>query len=173
MTDTSLKILIWSIITLIACVIAFICYRWLSNVSRFENRKKEISIGMLTCILAISSLMFLPVLFSRIDLHQSGIELSEQIQFTELETAETGSKLSLPPFIKPFANVLALLPHNWIFLLVYVVPSIASLLIVFFIAQIILKIREPKKKDGEEDNRKHLFEYNSEILTKLNKDSQR
>ena len=173
MTDTSLKFLIWGIITIITCVIAFICYRWLSNVSRFEKRKKEIAIGMLTCIFAISSFMFLPVLFSRINLHQTGIELSEQIQFSELETAEAGTKLSLPPFIKPFAAELALLTYKWIFLLVYVIPAIASLLIVFFIAQIILKIREPKKKDGEEDNRKNLFQYNSDILTKLNKDSQR
>lgn len=173
MSDTSFKLIIWGIITLVFIIIAFICYKWLSNVSRFENRKKEIALGMLAGVLAVSSLMFLPVLFSRIDLHQVGIELFDQIQFAEADAQDSGSKLTMAPFIKAFAHMLAALSYKWISFIVIVVPAIASFLIILFIALIILKIREPKKKEGEEENRKHLFEYNSEIISKLNKDSQR
>ena len=80
MSDTSIKLIVWGVITLVSIVMAFICYRWLSNVARFENRKKEIALGMVVCVLAISSLMFMPVLFSRIDLHQTGRELSSYNQ---------------------------------------------------------------------------------------------
>lgn len=173
MSDTSIKLIVWGAITLVSIVIAFICYRWLSNVARFENRKKEIALGMVVCVLAISSLMFMPVLFSRIDLHQTGRELFDQIQFAEMDAEDNGSKLDIAPFVRPFAHVLAALSYKWISILIIVIPSIISLLIILFVAQIILKIREPKKNEGEEDNRKHLFEYKSEVLAKLNKDSQR
>lgn len=173
MTDTSVKLIVWGVITLVSIIIAFICYRWLSNVARFENRKKEIALGMVVCVLAISSLMFMPILFSRIDLHSIGGDLFDQIQFAEIDAEDQGAKLDIAPFVIPFAHVLAVLSYKWIRILIIVVPSIVSLLIIFFVAQIILKIREPKKKEGEEDNRKHLFEYKSEVLSKLNKDSQR
>lgn len=173
MSDTGIKLIVWGTITLVAIVIAFVCYRWLSNVARFENRKKEIALGMTVCVLAVSSLMFLPVLFSRIDLHQTGIELFDQIQFAETDAIDNGSKLNIAPFIRPFAQVLAAMAYKWISILVIVVPAVISLLIILFVAQVILRIREPKRKEGEEDNRKHLFEYKSEILSKLNKDSQR
>ena len=173
MTDTSVKLIVWGVITLVSIIIAFICYRWLSNVARFENRKKEIALGMVVCVLAISSLMFMPVLFSRIDLHHIGEDLFDRIQFSEMDAEDNGTKLDIAPFVRPFAHVLAALSYKWIRILIIVVPSIVSLLIIFFVAQIILKIREPKKKEGEEDNRKHLFEYKSEVLSKLNKDSQR
>ena len=145
----------------------------MSNVARFENRKKEIALGMVVCVLAISSLMFMPVLFSRIDLHHIGGDLFDRIQFSEMDAEDNGTKLDIAPFVRPFAHVLAALSYKWIRILIIVVPTIVSLLIIFFVAQIILKIREPKKKEGEEDNRKHLFEYKSEVLSKLNKDSQR
>ena len=173
MTDTSVKLIVWGVITLVSIIIAFICYRWLSNVARFENRKKEIALGMVVCVLAISSLMFMPVLFSRIDLHHIGGDLFDRIQFSEMDAEDNGTKLDIAPFVRPFAHVLAALSYKWIRILIIVVPTIVSLLIIFFVAQIILKIREPKKKEGEEDNRKHLFEYKSEVLSKLNKDSQR
>ena len=88
MSDTSIKLIVWGVITLVSIVMAFICYRWLSNVARFENRKKEIALGMVVCVLAISSLMFMPVLFSRIDLHQTGRELFDQIQFAEMDAED-------------------------------------------------------------------------------------
>lgn len=173
MSDTSMKLIVWGVITLVAIILASICYRWLTNVARFENRKKEIATGMITCVLAISSLMFLPVLFSRIDLHQTGTYLFDQIQFAEMDAEDAGTKLVLPPFIRPFAHVLALLAYKCISFLLIIIPTIASFFIVLFVALIILKIRKPKHKEDVKQNRKHLFEYKAEIISKLNKDSQR
>ena len=173
MDDTTFKLIVWGAITLVAIIIAFICYRWLSNVARFENRKKEIAMGMGVCVLTLSSMMFLPVLFSRIDLHTLGTELFDQIQFAEMDAEDNGMKLSIAPFIRPFSHVLVALSMKWISILVIVIPTVVSLLIILFVALVILKIREPKKKEGEEDNRKHRFEYKAGILSKLNKDSQR
>ena len=173
MADISVKLIVWGAITLVSIIIAFICYRWLSNVARFENRKKEIALGMVVCVLAISSLMFMPVLFYRIDLHYIGGNLFDQIQFSEMDAEDNGTELDIVPFVRPFAHVLAALSYKWIRILIIIVPSIVSLFIIFFVVQIILKIRESKRKDGEEDNRKYLFEYKSEVLSKLNKDSQR
>lgn len=172
MNDVTNKLIIWGLITVLSIIIAFICYRWLSNVARFENRKKEIIFGMVVCVLGISSFMFLPVIFSRINLSQFCENLLEQIQFTELDTQGSSVKLDIAPFLEPFSKVLTNIPSKWINILIIVIPCIISFFIVLFIAQIILKIREPKKKEGEEDNRKHLFEYKLEVLSKLNKDSQ-
>lgn len=173
MSDTEVKFIVWGAITLVAVVAAFLCYRWISGVARFENRKKEIAVGMIVCVLAVSSFMFLPVLFSRIDLHQSGTELFDKIQFAEMDAEDNGSKIELPPFIRPFSHVLALIPYKYIRVFTILIPAVATLLVILFVVLIILKIREPKKKEGEDYKRKHLFEYKSEILTKLNKDSQR
>ena len=99
--------------------------------------------------------------------------LLEQIQFTELDTQGSSVKLDIAPFLEPFSKVLTNIPSKWINILIIVIPCIISFFIVLFVAHIILNIREPKKKEGEEDNRKHLFEYKSEILSKLNKNSER
>ena len=173
MSDTEVKFIVWGAITLVAVVAAFLCYRWISGVARFENRKKEIAVGMIVCVLAVSSFMFLPVLFSRIDLHQSGTELFDKIQFAEMDAEDNGSKIELPPFIRAFSHVLALIQYKYIRVFTILIPAVAALLVILFVVLIILKIREPKKKEGEDYKRKHLFEYKSEILTKLNKDSQR
>ena len=184
MSDTEVKFIVWGGITLVAVIAAFFCYRWISGVARFENRKKEIAVGMIVCVLAVSSFMFLPVLFSRIDLHQSGTDLFDQIQFAEIDAEDNAqfaemnaennvSKIELPPFVRPFSHVLALIPYKYIRVFTILIPAVASLLVILFTVLIILKIREPKKKEGENYKRKHLFEYKSEILTKLNKDSQR
>lgn len=173
MSDTEVKFIVWGGITLVAVIAAFLCYRWISGVARFENRKKEIAVGMIVCVLAVSSFMFLPVLFSRIDLHQSGTELFDKIQFAEMDAEDNGSKIELPPFIRPFSHVLALIPYKYIRVFTILIPAVATLLVILFVVLIILKIRDPKKKEGEDYKRKHLFEYKSEILTKLNKDSQR
>ena len=90
-----------------------------------------------------------------------------------MDAEDNGMKLSIAPFIRPFSHVLAALSMKWISILIIVIPTVVSLLIILFVALVILKIREPKKKEGEEDNRKHLFEYKAGILSKLNKDSQR
>lgn len=173
MSDTEVKFIVWGAITLVTIIAAFFCYRWISGVARFENRKKEIAVGMIVCVLAVSSFMFLPVLFSRIDLHQSATELFDKIQFAEMDAEDNGSKIELPPFIGPFSHVLALIPYKYIRVFTILIPAVASLLVILFAVLIILGIREPKKKEGEDYKRKHLFEYKSEILTKLNKDSQR
>lgn len=173
MSDTEVKFIVWGVIPLLAVVAAFLCYRWISGVARFENRKKEIAAGMIVCVLAVSSFMFLPVLFSRIDLHQRSTELFDQIQFAEMSAEDNGSKIELPPFVRPFSHVLALIPYKYIRVFTILIPAVASLLVILFVVLIILKIREPKKKEGEDYKRKHLFEYKSEILTKLNKGSQR
>ena len=81
MSDVTNKLIIWGLITVLSIIIAFICYRWLSNVARFENRKKEIIFGMVVCVLGISSFMFMPVVFSRINLSQFCENLLEQIQY--------------------------------------------------------------------------------------------
>ncbi len=173
MSDTGVKFIVWGGITLVAAIVAFLCYRWISGVARFESRKKEVAAGMIVCVLAVSTFMFLPVLFSRIDLHQAGTDLFDKIQFAEMNAGETGIEIELPPFTRPFSHVLSLIPYKYIFIFTILIPSLASLLVILFVVLIILKIREPKKKEGEDYRRKHLFEYKSEILTKLNKDSQR
>lgn len=163
-----MKLIIWGVITLVSIILAFICYKWLTNVARFENRKKEIALGMLTCVLAISSFMFLPVLFSGTDLHKMGSELFDQIQFAEFGAEDSGVKLAFPPFLRKFSHVLALGNQKSISVLLITIPIVASLVVIIFVLLTILKIREAKKKECEEYNRKHLFEYNSQILTKLN-----
>lgn len=169
MIDTTNSFIAWGIITFVSAVLAFCTYMWLSNVSRFENRKKEIATGMVVCVLAVSSLMFLPVLFSRIDLHSFGEELINQIQFSQFDAEDTGKKLDIAPFVKPFSHFLAATPLKYVKLIVIGVPALFSLIIILFVILIIFKIREPKKIIGTEYNRKHLFEYNSEIVTNLNK----
>ena len=169
MIDTTNSFIAWGIITFVSAVLAFCTYMWLSNVSRFENRKKEIAIGMIVCFLVISSFMFLPVLFSRIDLHSFGEELFNQIQFAQFNAEDAGKKLDIAPFVKPFSHFLAAAPLKYVKLIVIGVPASFSVLIILFVILIIFKIREPKRIIGTEYNRKHLFEYNSEIVTNLNK----
>lgn len=169
MIDTTNSFIVWGIITFVFAVLAFCSYMWLSNVSRFENRKKEIATGMIVCFLAVSSLMFLPVLFSRIDLHSFGEEVFNQIQTSELVSENVSKKLDIAPFVKPFSQFLAATPLKYVKLIVIGVPALVSVIIILFVILIIFKIREPKKIIGTEYNRKHLFEYNSEIVTNLNK----
>ena len=171
MIDTNRYFLIWGIITSIIAIVSVVTYFWLSRAARFENRKKEIGCGMFVCVLAVSSLMFLPLLFSRIDLHTIGTELFDaaSIQSAEFEANDAGSKLSIAPFVRPFAHFLAATALKYIKLIVIGIPALVSILIITFTIRIIFLIREPKKVVDGEYNRKHLFEYNPEIVTNLNK----
>ena len=169
MIDTTNYFIAWGIITFAFAVLAFVAYKWLSNVARFENRRKEIALGFTLCVFAVSSLMFLPLLFSRIDLQAFGKNLFEAIQESESAVSETGEKLRLTPFIKPFSHFLSALALKYIRLIVIGVPAFVSLLIIVFTVIILFKIRESKKAAENEYNRKHLFEYNHQIVTDLNK----
>ena len=169
MIDTKNCLIAWGIITFVFVLLAFVSYMWLSNVSRFENRKKEIALGFTLCALAVSSLMFLPLLFSRIDLQFFGQNLFESIQAAGSVALENGEKLSLVPFVKPFSHFLSATQLKYIRLIIIGVPVLVSLLIIIFTVIILFKIREPKKSTETEYNRKHLFEYNPQIVTELNK----
>ena len=169
MIDTNRYFLIWGIITLTVAILAIITYFWLSRAARFENRKKEIGCGMILCTITVGCLMFLPLLFSRIDLNALGVQLFDSIQFAEFEAEDSGNKLSLAPFVRPFAHFLAATALKYIRLIVIGIPALVSLLIIIFTVRIIFLIREPKKEQKKQDNRKHLFEYNSEIVTDINK----
>ena len=169
MIDINRYFLIWGIITSTIAILAIITYFWLSRAARFENRKKEIGCGMVLCTLEVGCLMFLPLLFSRIDLNALGVELFDSIQFTEFEAEDAGNKLSIAPFVRPFAHFLAAIALKYIRLIVIGVPALVSILIIIFTVRIIFLIREPKIEQKKQDNRKHLFEYNSEIVTDINK----
>ena len=173
MSDVTNKLIVWGVIVVISIIIAFICYRWISNVSGFGNRKKEIAMGMIVCVLVVSSFMFMPVLFSCIDLQQIGEELIDLMQPVQLDVGESNPSQNIAPFISLFACVLAAFSPKWISILIIVIPVVLSLLVILFVFLILLKRREQKKKSVEEYNRKHLFEYKSEILSKLNEDSER
>lgn len=169
MIDTNRYFLIWGIITSSIAILSIVTYFWLSRAARFENRKKEIGCGMILCTLAVSCLMFLPILFSRIDLNGLGKELFDSIQFSDFEVEEAGNKLSIAPFIRPFVHLLSVTDLKYIRLIIIGIPVLVSLLIIFFTVKIIFLIREPKTEQEQKDKRKHLFEYNPEIVTNINK----
>ncbi|MBO4509316.1 MAG: hypothetical protein J5747_11875 [Spirochaetaceae bacterium] len=169
MIDTTRYFIIWGIITTTIAILSLITYIWLSKVARFENRKKEIGCGMILCTLTASSLMFLPLLFSRIDLNALGKELFDSIQFAEFDAENAGIKLELVPFVRPFAHFLAAKALKYIRPVIIGVPILVSILIIILTLRIIFLIREPKEEQENKSNRKHLFEYNPEIVTNLNK----
>lgn len=169
MIDTNRYFLIWGIITSTVAILAIITYFWLSRAARFENRKKEIGCGMVLCTLTVGCVMFLPLIFSRIDLNALGVELFDSIQFAEFEAEDAGNKLSIAPFVRPFAHFLAAISLKYIRLIIIGIPALVSLLVIIFTVRIIFLIREPKTEQEEKDNRKHLFEYNPEIVTNINK----
>ena len=169
MIDTNRYFLIWGIITSSIAILSIVTYFWLSRATRFENRKKEIACGMILCTLTVACLMFLPLLFSQTDLNKIGSDLFDTIQFAEFEAEDAGNKLSIAPFIRPFAHFLAATALKYIRLIVIGIPALVSLLIIIFTVRIIFLIREPKKEKESQYKRKHLFEYNPEIVTNLNK----
>ena len=173
MTNTSLMLVIWGIITIASLGGAFLGYRLLSNPIKFENRKREIAAGMVVCAWAVSAFLFLPVLFSGIDLHQIGVDLFDQIQFAEMNAEEVGEKLSLPPFVKFFAKGVALFSADNLGALILIVSSITVLMIGLLVVLIILKIPEQENTNSTPEGRKHLFEYKEDVLKKVNENFER
>lgn len=169
MIDTTKYFIFWGIITFVSIILAFLVFMWLSRAPRFENRKKEIALGVSVCTLAIASFMFLPVLFSRIELHSIGSEVFSSIQEAESEATNPSENLKLAPFIKPFSRFLSVFLEKYIKLIIIGIPSLISLLFIIFTALIFSNIREPKSQIKKEYNRKHLFEYNDEIVSNLNR----
>ncbi len=167
MTDIARCFVIWGIIVFFIAVLSFCAYMWLSRVARFENRKKEIATGFCVCALTVASLMFLPIFFSEVDLNTLGTHLFDSTQ--SLTSDEQNAHELSVPFIKLFACFLALLPLKYIRFIIIGVPAVISVVIIGLIVAILFKIREPKNRQKNEYNRKHLFEYNGEIVTNLNK----
>ena len=167
MIDTNRYFLIWGIITSVIAIISIVAYFWLSRVARFENRKQEIALGMILCTLSVSCFLFLPLFFSQINLNALVQELSDYIQSSEVEVGNVN--LEIIPFISPFMHFIAPIPIKYIKLLLIGIPVLFSILIIIFTIRIIFLIREPKIEQEKKDNRKHLFEYNTEIVTNLNK----
>ncbi len=165
MFDTTRYFIIWGIITLVSIILGVCVYFWLSRAPRFENRKKEIMLGLVASVLAISSFMFLPILFSRINLQDVGKKILESLPLSENGEVQE----LLIPFINGFSNVLLKTPLKYITMIVIGGSIIATFVVVFFIFRILFLIREPKLKPASDYTRKNLFEYNEEVVTELNK----
>lgn len=167
MVDIVRCFVIWGVIVFFVAVLSFCAYRWLSRVARFENRKKEIATGFCVCVLTVASLLFLPIFFSEIDLNSLGTQLPDSMESLTSDEQNLGELLV--PFIGVFAQFLVALPLKYIGLIIIGLPILVSVAIIGFIVAILFKIREPKNRQKNEYNRKHLFEYNSEIVTNLNR----
>lgn len=167
MVDIARCFIIWGVIVFFITILSFCAYRWLSRVARFENRKKEIAMGFCVCALTMASLLFLPIFFSEVDLNSLGTQLSDSIQVAVPDEQNTGTLLL--PFIELFARFLVALPLKYIRVIIIGVPTLISIVIIGLIVAILFKIREPKNRQKNEYNRKYLFEYNSEIVTNLNR----
>lgn len=165
MFDTTRYFIIWGIITLVSIILGVCVYFWLSRAFGFENRKKEIMLGLVASVLAISSFMFLPILFSRINLQDVGKKILESLSLSENGEVQE----LLIPFINGFSNVLLKTPLKYITMIVIGGSIIATFVVVFFIFRILFLIREPKLKPASDYTRKNLFEYNEEVVTELNK----
>lgn len=66
--NTALFFALWGGITLLFVLFAVLGYLFFSSRPRFEKRKKEIALGMATCVFAVSSATFAPVLFSFVNI---------------------------------------------------------------------------------------------------------
>ena len=167
MTDIARCFVIWGVIVFFSAALSFCAYRWLSRVARFENRKKEIAAGFCVCVLTVASLLFLPIFFLEIDLNSLGTQLSDSMESLTFDEQNIGKLLV--PFIELFVRFLAVLPLKYIRLIIIGVSSVISTVIIGLIVVILFKIREPKNRQKNEYNRKHLFEYNREIVNNLNR----
>lgn len=158
---------IWGIILFSIAVLGIVVYLWLSRVARFEKRKKEIALGMIVCVLAVASFLFLPILFSEIDLNTLGKELFDSIQLAEFDAEDAGEKLKMIPFARPYAYFFAAVQYAKV--IIIGAAAFISLLIFVFVGLIIHEIREQKIEHKNPYTRKHLFEYNGEIVTEINR----
>lgn len=177
MTEVEFNFIIWGIITIISTILGFLFYyyftKYNSGVGGFENRKKEISIGMFVCVLAISSFMFIPVLFSQLQLKDACASLWDSINFAEVDAQDNNQKLTLAPFIKSFVYVISAMTLKLFNFLYWFIPAFCSCLVVFFVIKILFKIREPEDKSQKQYKRKHIFEYHENIIEEINKNIQR
>ncbi len=177
MTEVEFSFVVWGIITVISIVLGFLFHfyftKYNNGVGGFENRKKEIAIGMVVCVLAISSFMFIPVLFSQLHLKDACSSLWDSISFAESDAKDNGQKLDLVPFIKSFAHVITAMALKLFKFLYWFIPALCSCLVVFFVIKILFTIREPEDKSKKEYKRKHIFEYDENILDEINKNIQR
>ena len=167
MTNIARCFVVWGVVVFIVAVLAFCAYLWLSRVARFEGRKKEIATGFIVCALAVANLMFLPIFFAGIDLNALGIQLADSIQFAGPGAEYIGG--TAVPFVEPFTRFLSSVSPRYAKIVVIGVPAFASAVTVGLAIAIILKLREPKKRQKTEYSRKHLFKYNGEIVSSLNK----
>lgn len=158
---------IWGIILFSMAILGIAVYLWLSRVARFEKRKNEIALGMIVCVLAVASFMFLPILFSGIDLNTLGKELFDSIQLAEFDAEDAGEKLKIIPFARAFAHFLAAVQYAKV--IIIGTTAFLTLLIFVFVGLIICEIREPKIEHKNPYIRKHLFEYNGEIVAEVNR----
>ena len=156
MDETIHCIIIWAVITIITGLIAVGVYIWLSRAARFENRKKEIAMGLVVCVLAVAGTMFLPVLFSKMDLRMLGKHVIGALNESENNAC--------PMFLKPFSYFLAKKSGN-----IIAISFLISTSIITFTALIISRIREPKKNAVIDYDRTRLFDYDESIVENLNK----
>lgn len=154
-------LLICGIIALCASILGFLVYRWLSRASRFENRKKEIAFGVVSCVILASSLFVLPVMLSRSSDLQNFCR-----NFSENVLSENGKVLE---FVRFWANFLLIKSRKIINLVLFGIPTVIFTAVCVMTGMIFANIREPKKIADKEYNRNHLFEYNGDILENLNK----
>lgn len=177
MTEVEFSLIIWGIITVISVVLGFLFHfyftKYNSGVGGFENRKKEIAIGMVVCVLAISSFMFIPVLFSQLHLKDACASLWNSISFAIADAEDNGQKLNLAPFIKSFAYIVAAMAFKLFNFLYWFIPAFCSVLVVSFVIKILFTIREPEDKSKAKYKRKHIFEYHENIIEEINKNIQR
>lgn len=177
MSEVEFCLIIWGIITVISICLGFFFHfyftKYNKGVGGFENRKKEIAVGMFVAVLAISSFMFLPVLFSQLHLKEVCETLKESIIYTQAEALENGQKIKFAPFIKPFALVVSALPIKIYIFLYWFIPIFCSILVVYFVIKILFIVREPEDKTGKKYKRKHIFEHDDNIINEINKNIQR
>lgn len=177
MTEVEFSLLVWAIITIVSLILAILFYyyftKYNNGVGGFENRKTEIAVAMVVCVSAISSFMFIPVLFSQLNLKEACLNLWDSINFAESDAMDNGQKLSIAPFIRTFAFAIAAMAKKLFSFLYWFIPSFCSCLIVVLVINILFTVREPEDKSKEKYKRKHIFEYHEEIIDEINKNIQR
>lgn len=177
MTEVEFSLIIWGIITVISVILGFLIYYYFTKYNKgvggFEKRKKEIAVGMCVCVLAISSFMFIPVLFSQFPLKDACASLWDLISFEEAEAKDNGQTLNLVPFIKSFSYIVTPMDIKLFKFLYWFLPAICSSLVVYLVIKILFTIREPQDESKPKYKRKHIFEYHENIIEEINKNIQR
>jgi len=87
-SDLYYKFITWGSIVLAAIIIAVLCYFWLSNVAFFEKRKKEIGLGLATCVLTVAAFLFMPIVYVKVDMFSAGGVIQDAIQQEKIRTSQ-------------------------------------------------------------------------------------